>query len=126
MNSRTALMRKLAVLGIVNLGFLTGCGGNNQPPLPTAVTVSPESATVQPGSVQQFTSAVSPSEANQAVNWSVSGDGCTEADCGTIDPTGTYTAPANMPSPPTVTVTATSKADSTKAAAATVTIIIGE
>lgn len=116
-------MRKLIVLGIVNLGFLTGCGGI---PPPTAVTVSPDSATVQAGSVQQFTSAVSPSDANQAVNWSVSGEGCTDADCGTIDASGKYTAPENMPSPPTVTVTATSEADSTKAAAATVTLIIGE
>ena len=128
MNTRTALMRRLVVLGIVNLGFLTGCGGQsviNQPPPPTAVIVSPVSAAVQPGTVQQFTSSVTPSEANQAVNWSVSGAGCTETDCGTIDATGKYTAPANMLSPPTVTVTATSDADSTKAATATVTIIIG-
>jgi uncharacterized protein (DUF1800 family) len=34
--------------------------------------------------------------------------------CGTIDTTGLYTAPVNLPSPNTITVTATSVADTTK------------
>ncbi len=123
MNSRTA---SLVILAIVSLGFLAGCGGstastvNNQSP--TAVTVSPASVMVQPGGVQQFTAIVSPSGANQAVNWSASGAGCTGASCGTIDSTGKYTAPASVPNPPTVAVKATSVADATKVAAAAVTI----
>jgi len=52
----------LAVLGIASLVFLVGCGGTtgqsiNQPP--AGVTVSPASATVQTGGVQQFTATVS-------------------------------------------------------------------
>ncbi len=131
MNSRTALMRGLVILGIVSLVFLSGCGGstastvNNQPPpppSPAGVTVAPSSTTVQPGGVQQFTATVTPSGANQAITWSVSGAGCTGASCGAIDSTGKYTAPASVPNPPTVTVKATSVADATKAATAAVTI----
>lgn len=131
MNSRKALVRGIIILGIVSLAFLAGCGGgasqsvNNQlppPSQPTAVTVSPASATVTASGVQQFAAVVTPSGANQAVTWSVSGSGCTGASCGAIDSTGRYTAPATVPSSPTVIVTATSAADSTKTGTATVTI----
>jgi len=118
MNSETALMRRLVVLGNVGVVFLAGCG--SQPV--TAVSVLPASATVQIGSPQRFTATVSPSGANQAVNWSVSGAGCADASCGTIDETGNYTAPATVPNPATVIVNATSMVDSTKAATATVII----
>jgi len=115
----------LAVLGIASLVFLVGCGGTtgqsiNQPP--AGVTVSPASATVQTGGVQQFTATVSPSGANQAVTWSLSGTGCTGASCGTIDATGKYAAPATAPTPATVTLTATSVTDATKSAFATITV----
>jgi TonB family protein len=39
--------------------------------------------------------------------WSVSGPGCSQSACGTISDTGLYTAPADIPSPPTVIVEAT-------------------
>jgi 6-phosphogluconolactonase (cycloisomerase 2 family) len=132
-NSRKALVRGTIILGIVSLAFLAGCGGgasqsvNNQPPPPpppTAVAVAPASATVQTGGVQQFAAVVSPSGANQAVTWSVSGTGCTGASCGTIDATGKYTAPGTAPNPATVTVMATSVADSSKAGIAAVNIMI--
>ncbi len=127
MSSKTLAMKLIAVLGSATLVFLVGCGGNtSQPPppsQPTAVIVSPSSATVQTGGVQQFTATVSPSGANQAVTWSLSGTGCTGASCGTIDATGKYTAPASVPNPPTVTVRATSVADSAKAAIAAVNIM---
>ncbi len=127
MSSKTLAMKLIAVLGSATLVFLVGCGGNtSQPPppsQPTAVTVSPSSATVQTGGVQQFTATVSPSGTNQAVTWSLSGTGCTGASCGTIDATGKYTAPASVPNPPTVTVRATSVADSAKAAIAAVNIM---
>lgn len=128
MNTQAALTRMLVILGIVSLAFLAGCGGgtasmgNNQPPPSTAVAVSPTSATVQAGGDQQFTATVSPSGANQAVTWSVSGSGCTGASCGMIDPNGKYTAPTTVPNPATVVITARSVADSTKADTATVTI----
>jgi YVTN family beta-propeller protein len=120
----------VATIAALVASIAAGCGStastaNNQPP-PTAgvtVTLSPSSATVQVGGVQQFTATVSPSGANQAVTWSVSGTGCTGASCGTIDATGKYAAPATLPNPPTVTVTARSVADSTKAATAAGTII---
>jgi hypothetical protein len=134
MNSETALMRMLVILGIVSLVFLAGCGGgtstastgNNQPLLPatTTVTVSPESVTVQPGAVQQFTATVSPSGMNQAVSWTVSGTGCMGESCGTIDPTGKYTAPAAAANPLSITVTATSAADPSKSASAVVTVMV--
>src|SRR5262245_27075091 len=120
MNSRTVLMRRLVILWIVSLVFLVGCGGyssqsaNNQPAPPTGVSVSPASVTVTAGGAQQFTAIVTPSGAYQAVTWSVSGTGCTGANCGTISSTGMYTAPATIPNPPTVTITATLVADSAK------------
>src|SRR5258708_26596659 len=125
MKSKMLAKELPAVLAIASLVFLVGCGGTtgqsiNQPP--SGVTVSPASATVQTGGVQQFTATVSPSGANQAVIWSLSGTGCTGASCGTIDTTGKYTAPATTPNPPTVTVRAASVADSAKAAVAAVNI----
>jgi len=128
MRSKTLVMKLFAVLGIASLVFLAGCGGkssqsaNNQPAPPTAVSVSPSSVTVTAGGVQQFTAIVSPSAANQVVNWSVSGTGCSGASCGTIDSTGRYTAPSSVPSSPTVTVTATSVSDSTKFGSASATV----
>src|SRR5215471_17754061 len=131
MNNNAVLTRVLAILGIMSVLLLAGCGGStaspvsNQPPPPAGVavvTVSPSSLLVQAGGVQQFTATVSPSGANQAVTWSVSGTACTGASCGTIDSTGNYTAPPIVPNPPTVTVTATSVADPSKSASATVTI----
>src|ERR1700751_56407 len=125
MKSKMLAKKLLAVLGIASLMFLVGCGGTtgqsiNQ--LPAGVTVSPTSATVQTGGVQQFTATVSPSGTNQAVTWSLSGTGCTGASCGTIDATGKYTAPATAPPPATVTLTATSVTDATKSASATITV----
>src|SRR5216684_7037625 len=125
MKSKMLAKELLAVLAIASLVFLVGCGGTtgqsiNQPP--GGVTVSPASATVQTGGVQQFTATVSPGGANQAVTWSLSGTGCTGASCGTIDATGKYAAPATAPTPATVTLTATSVTDTTKSASATITV----
>jgi len=47
---------------------------------------------------------------NDALKWSVAGEGCTDSACGTmID--GLYVAPTVLPDPPVVTVTAVSEAD---------------
>ncbi|HUE56076.1 MAG TPA: beta-propeller fold lactonase family protein [Candidatus Udaeobacter sp.] len=127
MSSKTLAMKLIAVLESATLVSLVGCGGNtNQlppPSQPMAITVTPSSATVQTGGVQQFTATVSPSGANQAVTWSLAGTGCTGASCGTIDATGKYTTPASVPNPPTVTVRATSVADPAKAAIAAINIM---
>ncbi len=85
------------------------------------VTISPTTATVTEGGQQQFTATVVGSQ-NRGVTWSVSGAGCSGAACGTVTSTGLYTAPNNLPIPPTVAVTATSQADPSKYASATVTI----
>jgi len=107
-----------------------GCGNtpsmvNNQPSPASrvAVIVAPSNATVQVGGAMQFTATVTPSGANQAVTWSVSGTGCSGASCGAVDATGKYTAPATVPNPPTVTITASLVADST-ADTATVTVVV--
>jgi hypothetical protein len=125
-------IRPIAML-LVELAFavvmgISGCGGGQAAPSsawapPAGVSVSPSSATATAGGVQQFSATVSPSGANQAVTWSVSGTGCTGASCGMIDATGKYTAPATVPNPPTVVVTVRSVADPTAAVTATVTII---
>ena len=92
--NRKLLARAYLILGILSLMFLVGCGGgtastvNNPLPLPSEVTVSPTSATVQAGRARQFTATVSPGGVNQAVTWSVSGPGCSGASCGAIDVTG--------------------------------------
>ena len=128
---KTKMLGRFPFLVIVSLAFLDGCGGiasqpiNNQPPVhsqPTGVTVSPTSTTVIAGGMQQFAATVSPSGANQAVTWSLSGTGCTGASCGAIDSTGRYTAPSTVPGFPTLTVTATSVSDSTKFGSASVTV----
>jgi len=85
------------------------------------VSVSPSSATVQPGGTQQFTASVSGTN-NNRVTWSVNGIPGGNAATGTISGTGLYTSPTVVPNPPTVTITATSAADSTKSATASLTI----
>ena len=89
--------------------------------MPIAVSVSPSSPTVPTNATQQFAATVT-GTSNAAVSWSVSGTGCTGSTCGTINATGLYTAPDDLPSPPTVTVTAVSAVDMTKSGTATVTI----
>jgi choice-of-anchor C domain-containing protein len=84
---------------------------------PLAVAVFPSSATVITAGTQRFIAIVNNSS-NTAVTWSVDGIAGGNATVGTIDASGTYTAPLSLV---TVTVTATSLADSSKSASATVT-----
>jgi hypothetical protein len=88
---------------------------------PISVTVSPDSATLNPGAKQQFKATVQ-GTSNTAVTWSVTGFGCGGADCGTVTSGGLYTAPATPPNPSFVNVIATSVADPTKQGSATVII----
>jgi hypothetical protein len=89
---------------------------------PVAVSISPTGAQVVAGKTQQFTATVI-NTTNTAVTWSLRGAGCSGSACGTISPSGLYTAPGTVPDPAQVTVTVTSLADSTKSASATVTIL---
>ena len=128
MNCRTALVRRLVILGILSVVLLTGCGGGatpsaNSPPDPpgaVTVSVSPASASIQVGATQQFTATVSPSSSNPSVTWTVSGSSCSGTGCGTIDSGGKYTASTMPHFAPGVLVTATSVADPSKSASATV------
>jgi len=118
---------------LVSLLWLTGCDGNNggNPPPPPAqvmITVSPKTADVHAGDTQQFTVKVT-GTTDGTVDWFV----CTataacemsgNATIGTINISGLYAAPANVPNPSTVTVKAVSRADKTKSDTATVTILL--
>ena len=79
-------------------------------PPPIVVTISPSSASLQPGSTQQFSATVT-GTSNTSVTWSGTG--------GTVSATGFYSAPNTAG---TYSVTATSVADLTKSASATVTV----
>ena len=120
----TLLHRRSALLLVV---LVQGCGGvvgsaPSQPP-PTNITVSvaPLSASVLLGEPLAFAATVNNSS-NTAVSWSVSGIPGGDATVGTIDASGHYTAPANLPVPASVSVQATSGADSSKSATSLVTI----
>ena len=86
------------------------------------VTISPTSANLVTGASEQFTATVT-GTANTAVTWSVAGQINGNSDVGTIDATGLFIAPLNIPSANSVLVSATSVADSTKMASATVTFL---
>lgn len=90
-------------------------------PAKVSVSISPTSATVGVNGQQQFFASVTGS-GNTAVKWTVSGAGCVGGSCGSISPSGLYTAPGTIPNPSFATVTATSVADPSKSAAATVII----
>jgi len=77
------------------------------------VTVSPSSATLQPGQTQAFFASVT-GTTNTGVTWSLN------PVVGTISTSGLYTAPASISSSQSVTVTARSQADTTKMASAVI------
>ena len=119
---------------------ITGCGGaatnspngNSTQPnpvssaagpsVPALVTVAPSTAQVDTDGSFQFIVNVVPPNASNSVSWTVSGNGCSAASCGTIDGSGHYLAPSSAPTPPMITVTATSAADQSKSGTAAVTI----
>jgi hypothetical protein len=89
--------------------------------LAATVSVTPNSAQPFQGGNVQF-DAVVKNASNSAVTWQVNLTTGGNPMVGTIDPTGLYTAPASVPSPPTVIVTAVLQSDSTKAGSSSVTI----
>lgn len=105
----------VAVVVLLSVALWTGCatggGGHSK-----GVTVTVSSGGVSVLAVTlttQFTATVVGSD-NHAVTWSVSGDGCSGATCGTINSSGLYTAPAAAPDPTKVKIIATSQADTTR------------
>ena len=87
-----------------------------------SVSISPTAVDVVIGGSQQFSATVS-GTSNTSVSWSVVGNGCSGASCGSISSNGLYFAPAAIPNPAQVFVTVTSAADATKSSTATVTIV---
>lgn len=84
----------------------------------TGVAVSPSSATVEAGQIQQFSAKLTLSSST-AVSWSVDGIPGGNSSVGTISSSGLYTAPS---SPGSYTVTAASSADTSSNASAAVTV----
>jgi hypothetical protein len=102
-----------------------GGGGNN---LPSSVTVSPATQTLQPFSTQTFTATVS-GASSSAVTWQVNGVAGGSQTTGLISSGGVYSAPYKIaPSlipangSATVTVTAISQTNATLSGSATVTL----
>lgn len=100
-----------------------GCGTalTTSTPIPIGISISPLSATVATGGIQQFTATVQNTN-NTAVTWQVNAVTGGNATLGTVSSSGLYIAPALVPNPATVTVTGVSQADATKSASAQVTI----
>ena len=102
-----------------------GCGYAGSPPVKEVVVlINPPSATVALGQTQQFQASVTgaANAANAAITWDVNAIPGGSLATGTISSAGLYTAPANLPTPPTITVTAVSQASPQANASAIVTL----
>ncbi|MGO9641021.1 MAG: hypothetical protein ACLP1Y_06945 [Candidatus Acidiferrales bacterium] len=88
------------------------------------VSVTPSAITLAPNAIQPFQASVA-GTSDQQVNWGISGTACASAGspCGTVAPTGLYTAPPQAPSPNTLSVVATSVEDASQPGSAAVTLI---
>jgi hypothetical protein len=88
-----------------------------------SVSVSPQTMPVELGASRPFTATVNSADnLNRGVTWVISGSGCNEAACGTVDSSGTYTAPQILIAPPSVSLTAISVADPSKSGTGTITV----
>lgn len=90
-------------------------------PSTVSVTVSPNQVVLGTGGQQQFSAAVI-GASNTSVTWSVSGIGCVGGSCGSISPSGLYTAPSTVPSFSAITITAVSVANPSKSGSAMVVV----
>jgi hypothetical protein len=89
------------------------------------VSVLPGSVALAPLAVRGFTASVL-GTSDQNVVWQVQGTGCSTAGiCGTINPSGTYTAPSAAPTPDSIQVVAISSDDTSQSGIANVTISAG-
>jgi hypothetical protein len=87
-----------------------------------ALALTPTLASVELGATQAFQVTVTSSgRPDTSMRWSFSGGACPNA-CGTVDSSGTFTAPGILPSPTSVTLTAQSVADPSKQISTAVTI----
>jgi hypothetical protein len=113
----SALVLVLASCGGASPATINGLGSLSA----VAVTVSPQSMAMTTGAQQAFTATVT-NTSMTSVSWMVNGIAGGNSAFGTIDKTGTYTAPPYVPIPPNVTITAVSNADESKTANAAVSI----
>ncbi|HLJ24162.1 MAG TPA: hypothetical protein VKT71_08655 [Candidatus Acidoferrales bacterium] len=111
----------LFVASLPGCGGLVGSSPPQPPPANISVTVAPANASVPLGGSQAFAATVEGTQ-NPAVSWSVNRIPGGNAAAGTIDASGVYTAPADLPVPASVSVSATSAADPSKSAAAAITV----
>ena len=104
---------------------MPGCAGTTSTgPAVVAITLLPTQVSVALSQSQQFQAIVT-GASNKNVTWFAGGVAGGSETAGTISPSGLYTAPSAMPSPPTVAVTASSNADSSATASAVVTLTGG-
>jgi hypothetical protein len=120
---KRAVLFAAALLALI---VVSACGGgdefNNTNGL--TVTVSPATASVPEGSMQQFTATVRNSSYT-TVTWLVNGIAGGNSTVGTISSSGLYTAPEIVPNPAVVTVTATLRPYANSSGDALVTITSG-
>jgi len=83
------------------------------------IQITPHDTTVPVGGSVQFSISLK----DRPVSWSVRGPSCEASSCGTISPTGLYTAPQSVPTPAQVTVVVSPISDISETARATVTIV---
>ena len=122
--NRAANLLLLAVFCTAALA-MPGCAGiTSTGPAVVTIAVLPPQVSVPLSQSQQFQAIVT-GTSNKSVTWFAGGIAGGSATAGTISPSGLYTAPSAMPSPPTVTVTASSNADSSATASAVATLTGG-
>jgi hypothetical protein len=112
------LLHTGAILSLLSVCLLAACGGTSEN---IAISISPTSATLNPGMQQQFLATVT-GTGNTAVEWQVNGVLGGNPQVGTINTAGLYTAPGTSDVTIQVTVTAVASANTTKTASAQVTI----
>lgn len=110
--------RIVFILVLALLAGIGACGSSSAPPVSVTVAASVSSIPVNGNAV--FTANVINSS-NQTVTWAVNGGAAN----GTINSSGLYTAPAQVPTPAQVTITATPQADSAVSGQASITVTIG-
>lgn len=95
----------------------------NRTPDTSSMSISPcVDVRVPAGSTLQF-SASGKGVTDSSVTWSVFGLGCSKSSCGSISEAGLYTAPINVPTPPTVIVGVTSRTDTSITVKSKITIV---
>lgn len=94
---------------------------------PVSLGVTPPNPSVSVNLQQTFTATIGNDFNNQGITWSLSGAGCSGANCGTLSAASgsivIYTAPPNVPSPATVSLVATSVADPLQSVTETITVL---